>query len=42
MLKWFRERENFMVESERSRQPELSLTTNLCADGQYVRYIASD
>jgi hypothetical protein len=30
MSKWFREREYFSVESDRSRQPELSLTTNLC------------
>src|SRR4051812_8049788 len=31
MLKWVRDSEYFSVESDTSRQPELSLTTNLCS-----------
>jgi hypothetical protein len=31
MSKWVRESEYLLVASDRSRQPELSLTTNRCA-----------
>jgi hypothetical protein len=34
MSKWVRESENLLFASDPSRQPELSLTTNLCADSQ--------
>lgn len=35
MSKWVRDSERFSVDSERSRQPECWLTTNLCSRSQY-------